>query len=373
LRRTLSLLLMLAASLPLAAVDRWILISGTVGAFHTDVRVFNPSFEKDIVIGARFLPGGNPPVDNNRDTPTATFTVPKRSQHILNDVTSALFNSSSLGAIVFTSEDPFEVTSRIYAQTPNGTLGQFGPGLSPAVARPKGAIVQMKSNGVAGQVGTFRTNIGVVNPANANTTITWRLYDKNNALVTSHEMTMPPFGVTTPIAMADAFFWGSSQAGADLSDSWVSFTASNPIFAYASVLDNGTTDQTFIAALEDVGVAPAQQPPTPTTHTFDVRLEDFSITFSPAPTGIKIGDTVRLRIQRVEGTHGFQMTGPTFTNVVPNTIPSGSSIIERTFVASAPGTYSYFCTVTTCGAGHNSMAGDFQVGDDDGPGSGPGY
>lgn len=374
-RRTLSLLLVLAAAASVTAEDRWVLISGTVGAFHTDARVFNPSFDKDIVVTAKVMPGGNPPVDNNRETPTTTFTVPKRSQHILNDVTSVLFNSTSLGAIHFTSPDSFEVTSRIYAQTANGTLGQFGPGLSPGVAKTKGAIIQMKANGSPGQVGTFRTNMGVVNTANAETTITWRLYDRNNALVTSHEMTMPPFGVTTPIGMADAFFWGTAQSAADLSDGWVSFTASNPIFAYASVLDNGTTDQTFIPALDDVGVPPVQQPPPePTTHLFDVSLEDFSITFSPAPTNIKVGDTVRLRIQRLDGTHGFQMTSPAGTNIVPNTIPSGSNTVERTFVVSLPGTYSYFCTVSTCGAGHNNMLGDFVVETSDpGPGTGPGY
>ena len=182
--RLFALLLLLLAT-PLFAADRWVLISGTTGPFHTDARVFNPSFEKDIQVTAKFAVAGNPPVDNAARIAAsgAVFTVPKRSMHVLNDVTTALFATNSLGAIVFTSDDPFEVTSRIYAQTANGTLGQFGPGLNVGQARPKGAILQMKANGGAGQVGTFRTNIGVVNPVNADTTVQWRLYDRNNALV----------------------------------------------------------------------------------------------------------------------------------------------------------------------------------------------
>jgi len=372
------ILLSLLLATPLLAADRWVLISGTTGPFHTDARVFNPSFEKDIQVTARFAVAGNPPVDNNaRISGTgATFVVPKRSMHVLNDVTTALFATNALGAIVFTSDDPFEVTSRIYAQTANGTLGQFGPGLAVGQARAKGAILQMKANGGAGQIGTFRTNIGVVNPVSANTTVQWRLYDRSNALVGTGEMTMPPFGVTTPISMADPFFWDEIQSGLDLSDAWVSFSASNPIFAYASVLDNGTTDQTFVPAVEDVGVAPEQPPPQATTHTFDVTLEDFSISFSPAPLNVKVGDTVILRIRRLEGTHGFQMTSPAFSTVVPDTRPTGTGVVERTFTVTQSGTYTYFCTVTTCDGGtggHNFMSGSMQVGEEDNPPTGPGY
>lgn len=358
-----SIVLLSLLATPLFAADRWILISGTVGAFHTDARVFNPSFEKDIQVTAKFALAGNPPVDNNEriSGAGAVFTVPKRSMLVLNDVTTALFATNSLGAIVFSSPDPFEVTSRIYAQTANGTLGQFGPGLSPGVAFAKGTLLQMKANGGAGQVGTFRTNIGLVNPANAATTVQLRLYDRNNTVVGTGELTLPAFGVTTPISMADPFFWDQLTAGSDLSDAWVSYSATNPIFAYASVLDNGTTDQTFVPAVQDVGVEPAPPPPQATTHTFDVTMEDFSITFSPAPTNVKVGDTVILRIRRLEGSHGFQMSSPSFTPVVPSTIPSGSAVVERTFTANAPGNYGYFCTVSSCGEGHSNMFGTMRV------------
>ena len=363
----------------LAAEDRWIPISGSVGIFRSDARVFNPSFDKDIQVTARFLPGGNPPASNTgivQGSPGVTFTVPKRSMHILNDVVTTLFAASGVGALFFTSQDPFEVTSRIYAQQGQDTFGQFAPGLSPGLARLKGAVLQMKASGARGTRGTFRTNVGVVNPANAETTVQWRLYGRTNAVVASGTTVLPAYAVTPPLAMADPFFWGSSlQAGADLSDAWVSFSASNPIFVYASVLDNGTEDQTFVPSVDDVGVPPTTPPPPQsTTHTFEVGLEDFSIIVSPAPASrtIRVGDRVVMRIRRVDGNHGFSLSGPSFNTLVPDTRPTGSTSVERSFEVTAPGLYQYFCTISTCGAGHSNMFGSFAVaandpGDDGGP------
>jgi hypothetical protein len=375
--RVRSLIVLLLLATGVAAEDRWIPISGSVGVFRSDARVFNPSFEKDIQITARFLPGVNPPASNAAIMSGAgqTFTVPKRSMLVLNDVVTTLFSSTGVGALAFTSEDPFEVTSRIYAQQGDLTFGQFAPGFSPGLARTKGAVLQMKASGASGQVGTFRTNVGVVNTANAETTVQWRLYDKNNALAGTGTTVLPAFAVTPPIAMADPFFWGTTMAaGTDLSDGWISFTATNPIFVYASLLDNGTQDQTFIPSVDDVGVPPSNPPPGQTTHTFDVTLEDFSITFSPSPASrnIRVGDQVVLRIRRLENSHGFQLVGPGNTNLVPDTRP-GSNAVERSFTVAAAGIHTYFCTVITCGAGHNSMVGSFSVGVEPGDGPGPGY
>ena len=375
--RSLFLAALLVAASAAEAADRWIPISGSVGVFRSDARVFNPSFEKDIQVTARFLPAAAPPASNAQIVSNAgvTFTVPKRSMHILNDVVTTLFSASGVGALLFTSDDPFEVTSRIYAQQGQDTFGQFAPGFAADLARLKGAVLQMKASGARGTRGTFRTNVGVLNIGNADTTVQWRLYDRNNALVGRGETVIPAYGVTPPLAMADGFFWNQQAPGtADLSDGWISFSASNPVLVYASVLDNGTEDQTFIPAVEDVGVEGTPQP-QPTTHTFDVSLEDFSITFSPSPVSrdIRVGDRIVLRIRRLDGTHGFSVAGPTFATVVPDTRPTGTTAVERSFDVTAPGTYQYFCTVTTCGAGHGNMFGSFSVADSGVNGPRPGY
>src|SRR5438477_5014132 len=144
------------------AKDVFLSIGGSIGTFHTDTRIFNPSPTKDIQIQAYLLPVGN--VDNSGVQPK-TITVPKRSMLVYDDVVSSLFNSSGLGGIRLNSGDDFIATQRVYATAADGsTNGQFVAGIDESVASKNGAIVQMKSNGSKGQARTFRTNIGVVNP-----------------------------------------------------------------------------------------------------------------------------------------------------------------------------------------------------------------
>src|SRR5204863_3878472 len=115
---------------------------------------------------------------------TTTITVPKRKMLVYNDVISALFGVGGLGGLRLKSDDDFIATQRIYALAADGsTTGQYIPGLDTTSAKKKGVIIQLRNNGGAGQIGTFRTNIGAVNPNAVAASVTWRLYDKNNALV----------------------------------------------------------------------------------------------------------------------------------------------------------------------------------------------
>jgi len=343
------------------AKDEYVSITGTVNNFRTDVRILNPSFEKDIVVNATFLPVGN--VDNNARQSVA-INIPKRQQKVLDDVVTALFNTTGLGAIRFSSADDFEVTSRIYAALASGTLGQFAPGLEPGAARTKGALLQLRSNA------SFRTNIGAVNAANANTTVIWRLYDKNNAIVaTGSPIVMPAYAVIGPTNMATTFFFNPGTA--DLSDAWVSYTATNPIFAYASVIDNVTTDPTLILAAPDTGTASGTT--SPTAKTFDVTLRSFSIAFSPEPVGLKVGDTVTVHIHGNDTTHGFSVVSPTNKILVEGFFINPGTNADRSFTITEEGTFTYFCVNPVCGEGHGNMVGTFKVGaatGDDDPGRG---
>lgn len=325
------------------AIDRWILISGTVGNFHTDARLFNPSFDKDIQIAATFFP------TDGSGALTANVTVPKRQMKILDDVTTQLFTTTKLGAIFFTSPDQFEATSRIYAQTAIGTLGQFGPGTAPSLAKAKGVLLQLKSNGA------FRTNVGVVNPNNATANVTWTLYDKNSALISSKATPFPPLSTLAPTNIAGGFFF--DPKGADMSDAWISYSSDQPILAYASVIDSATTDQTFIPALEDEGTPPS--PPQTGAKTFDVTLQSFSINITPDPSTLKAGNEVVFHIRVIEGSHAFQLVGPS-GNVITASNPGQS--VDRSFRIGTEGTYTYFCTNSVCGSGHTAMIGTFDVG-----------
>src|SRR5260221_881324 len=237
LRPLLMILLLSVFATNVFAKEVFLSIAGTVSNFHTDARICNPSSTKDIVVKAFFLPAGVG--NNNSGVASVDINVPKRSMKILDDVVTAVCSATGVGGIRLTCDDDFVATSRIFAATATGTLGQFVQGLDLATAIKNGVLIQMKSSA------TFRTNIGALNPNNATATVIWRLYDKNNALIGAPKVeTFAPYGVLGPSNVTGYFNSGS----ADLSDAWVGFTSDQPIFAYVSVLDNPTTDPTYIPA-----------------------------------------------------------------------------------------------------------------------------
>jgi plastocyanin len=326
--------------------DVYLSIGGEVGNFFTDARVFNPSFDKDIVITARYLQNNQ---DNSGAAPV-TINVPKRTMLVLDNVVSTVFHSGGIGAMRLTSDDDFVATQRIYARVEtNKTLGQFVPGLDSTTALKKGALIQLKQNS-GGGAGTFRTNIGGVNPNAAQANVTLKLYDKNNATVVTKAITLEKFGVLTPQRI-DLFFGGTN----DLSDAFVSFESDQPIFMYGSIVDNGSEDPTFITASADSGTAP----PPPQIKTVTIAASDFKYTVAGAQ-GLKAGDQVKFVISLAQGTHGFQLVSPVGQKLIDFThIPEEGA--ERTVTLTQPGTYFYFCTFTECGTGHTTMTGDLSV------------
>jgi plastocyanin len=352
--RTLSILILFAVATAGYAKDVYLSVGGSVGVFRTDARIFNPSTTKDIELQAYFLPVGN--ADDSTIQPVS-ITVPKRQMASYDDVVTSLFHSSGVGAIRLSSADDFVATQRIYAQESNGTLGQFVPGLDVSTAQKNGVLIQLKSSAA------FRTNIGAVNPNTSPANVTWHLYDKTNALVaTGNAVTMPPFGVITATNMTSGFFFNAT--GFDLSDSWVSYSSDQPIFAYASLVDNGTTDPTFIPSSADSGGTATTT--TPAANTFDVAVSTSAINVSPAPTGFKVGDQVTFHVHTLNSGHGFELTDPNGQVVIADRsgaqgFASGASF-DQTFTISSQGTFTYFCTHPTCSAGHGSMIGTFTVG-----------
>jgi len=189
------------------AKDIYLSVGGSVGNFRTDARIFNPSYDKEIIITARYLPSGN---SDNTGVSSKNVTIAKRSMAVYDDVVQSLFGGGApLGAVRLTSDDDFVATQRIYADesttAKNGTLGQFVPGLEVGAALRKGVLIQLKSSGARGTKGTFRTNWGGVNPNSTVANINFTLYDKDNAIAATNELTLQPFGVFSPTEIAGYF------------------------------------------------------------------------------------------------------------------------------------------------------------------------
>ena len=362
-----------ALAMPLMAEDAFLSIGGTAGAFHTDMRIFNPSYTKDITITAYLLPIGN--VDNT-SAQTKLLTIPKRQMIVYNDVLQAIFGVGGLGGLRLKSDDDFVATQRIYALAGDGsTTGQYIGGLDASAAKKKGLLIQLRNNGGSGQVGTFRTNIGAVNPNATAANVTWRLFDKNNNLVGApHTDVLPPFAVIAPTsigAFADNCAAGTTgciaPGSADLTDAWISYDSDQPLFAYSSIVDNFTQDGTLIPAYEDTGVQQQQPPSDNSTVTFDVTLQQGKITISPVPDGLDPGTVAKFRIHSIDLEHGFRLQDPSAKVLTTDrTYKPSDGVIEQIVTLAKQGTYAYMCTNTTCSPQHNQMYGTFVIGTSDG-------
>lgn len=349
--RTLIVVCSLFFATSLFAKDVFLSISGKANGFFTDARIFNPSFDRDIIVTARYLPAGN---TNNSGATPVQLTIPKRSMKIYDDAVQSMFGGGPpLGAIRLTSDDDFVASQRIYQDArsapQNGTLGQFVPGLDLTTALTKGVIIQLKAG--TSSLGAFRTNWGGANPNSVPANVVLKLYDKNNAVVGTKTITFQPFGVQGPASIQNYF----DNTPADLTDSWISFTSDQPVFLYGSCVDNGSTDPTFIAASPDSGVAPAE----PETKTVTVRATDgaFNVEISGP---LKVGDQVTFNVKADEGTHGFRLFDPDANAIIDIATVSGIETI-RTITISHAGTYAYLCTRPTCSPGHDAMNGTIEV------------
>lgn len=96
--------------------------------------------------------------------------------------------------------------------------------------------------------------------------------------------------------------------------------------------------------------------PEASTKVFNITVQNFSFTIDPEPFVVDRGDTVTLNITMLNGTHGFFLE-----NYVGSTGLTVGKTVTKQFVANEPGTFTYFCTNSGCGVGHNSMNGTFTV------------
>jgi plastocyanin len=351
------LLCLLSGGTSLVAGEVFLPVSGTVnGIFFSDARIFNPA-DHEVTIHAYYLPRGN---GSNAGEPAVAFTVPSRQVKLYDDIVATLLNRGDVGGIRFVSPDDFLVTQRIYALTSANcgtspvnpcTLGQFVQGRDLTTAANNGVILQLKSDP------KFRTNIGAVNPNNVPARVTWRLYDRDSALVASSPspFEMPPYAVIGPTGISSPVFYNVPET-ADLSDAWVSFSSDQPIFAYGSVVDNGSTDQTFIPSIADSGV------PGSGLKTVTISARSFEFIQVVSAPLVK-GDTVRFVLSSLEDTHGFGLyDSEGHELIVIDSMSAGAAPIVHTMVLPESGTYYYACTFF-CGSniGHISMNGELVV------------
>ena len=353
--RTITFLFLICCTFfsPLKAEDVWIPIVGTVNQFRTDVRIFNPSFDNPLTISAYLLPLGSATSNpDNRGVQPVSITIQPRVMRVYDDVVQSMFNTSGLGAIrLVAANRDFEATARIYAVTSAGTLGQFEIAGDAGAGLTKGVLLQLKSFGTA--PAGFRTNIGAANPNASPNKVRYRLHNRNNQQVGPVlERELAPYGAF-PSTEIRGFFGTTDAANADLTDAWVSFDSDLPVFVYGSVIDNATTDPTFVPALPDSGVRPVQS----AVKVFNITARQWQFDVEQGAVNVKVGDRVKLRLTSVDVAHGFTMP-PYIGNINLN---PNQTVESQEFVVTQAGQVTYACTNTACGVGHNDMTGIMTV------------
>ena len=227
--------------------------NGLGQTFVTDVRLFNPSYDTAAAAAVEYFQSGTTP--NTNATQAIAVNIPPRGTATLDDVAGAsgLNVPDTIGAIRVSSAEKLAATSRIYADlrsSGKGTFGQFAAGQPRANALRRGVLPQL-SNHVTEFTSGFRTNVGFFNPNNAPVTVRLELRNPAGALSASSLVTLQALTQQqNPLA--------SYFSGVDLTDAanlTLSFDASAPVVAYASVVDNVSADQIFVSAQEDSGVA----------------------------------------------------------------------------------------------------------------------
>ncbi len=243
-----------------AAAQNWLTLPAAdsfVGGapFFSDVRAFNTSYSESLDVTATyhcFIPS-----PCAAGTPSVTFTLAPRESHAFDDMVLNTFNApDTAGGIEFGyagTQDQLVVTSRLFSTLPEPTVGMFIPGMPDSEAFPTTVLTSVR-NGGSGP--SFRTNVGVYNRTATATSVTFTIFDGGTNQVGN------PVTINVGAhagAQVNQIFNAAGDAGHETQNGVVVVSSSQPIFSYAAVIDNHTTDPIFVVGAQDQ----PQQPITP--------------------------------------------------------------------------------------------------------------
>jgi hypothetical protein len=253
-RAILPVLLASALASSLAAQERITIpaVASIVGTapFFSDVRVCNTSYVSAVDVTAHYrcflgtCPASASPL---------TFTLAPRQTRAFDDMIAAHFQApNSAGGVELVlaggaQASTLAVTSRLYSTAPTPTVGMFIPGMTGEGAHQRSVLTQI-SNGGAGQ--GFHTNVGAFNATDTPALARFALYWEDH-FVGEVARTIPAHA---GVQINDIFGPNGVDHGLlETSSAVVTVhTDGPPVFAYAAVIDNQTTDPIFVRGAPDV-------------------------------------------------------------------------------------------------------------------------
>ncbi|HEY3204354.1 MAG TPA: plastocyanin/azurin family copper-binding protein, partial [Thermoanaerobaculia bacterium] len=253
--------------------------------FFSDVRAFNTSYTDSLEVTATYrcfitCPAG---------TPQVTFTLAPRESRAFDDMVASAsgFNSpNSAGGVEFSftgESEQLVVTSRLFSTAPTPTVGMFIPGLHGSDAFPNTVLTSIRN---AGSGAGFRTNAGVFNPGDAAVSLTFTIFDGGAQAGTPVSRTV---GAHSGLQV-NLIFTAAGVPNLSTANAVIVVNATGPLFTYAAVIDNATTDPYLVIGAED-------QPATSTPSTHIVHVGQGGLLFVDDQSGnsattIHVGDTV---------------------------------------------------------------------------------
>jgi plastocyanin len=323
--------------------------------FFSDVRAFNTSYTSALNVTAtyRCFLGTCPST-----TDQVVFALAPRESRAFDDMvaSSSGFNApNSAGGVEFSFTGASEllvVTSRLFSTAPTPTVGMFIPGLGIAKAYANTVLTSVRN---AGSGVGFRTNVGGFNPGDAPVSLTFTIFDGGAQAGTAVPRTMAAHSGL----QVNGIFNAAGVPALSTDNAVVRVTANGPIFSYAAVIDNATTDPYLVVGAADQPPQPVATPtptppgptPTPTPPSGGTRTvtatSQFGTQFIDAVSGNGTSTiTVGTTIHWVLGT-GFHSTtsGPCPPCTGDGLWDSGEGFVTFDHTFNQAGTFPYFCSV----------------------------
>lgn len=221
--------------------------------FVTDVRIFNSSFDGAETALLEYFPSG---AAHESAAISRLVPIAPRATVVFDDIAAGglLGLESGIGSVRITSSCGLVASSRIFDDRRDdggGTIGQYFPGLSGSAALRRGVLPHLASTTAASDRGAFRSNLGFFNPNSSPVTVQLVLLDEDGTLVAQRTITLEG-QMHRQLGLTGSGQW-FDLGSAEHPDLTLTFSASAPLFAYASVLDNVTSDPVAIIAAEDSG------------------------------------------------------------------------------------------------------------------------
>jgi PKD repeat protein len=209
--------------------------AGDAGSvWRSDIAFFNPT-GTTAEIGLQLYSG------NGRGSCVAAPSAPASASTHIEDVLLTSFGlSSGSGGVAVYSESDLVVTSRTYNLTTKGTFGQTIPGRRAGAAIGDGesaVLIQLHENQA------FRTNIGFLNISAGPVSVEVDLYTESGSFVGRYRRTLGPYSYKQVNRIfADYTSQEISNGRAEVR------VSGGAVLAYASVVDNQTSDPSYIEA-----------------------------------------------------------------------------------------------------------------------------